>query len=408
MTFGQLGRAFTLLGGLIPVLLTGCSTQSAQGPTSFEIAHNSGRDTDFVLIDLSPAVLQQFAEFKRPSLLESFGNATPAPIRTLEKGDIVSVTIWDAGGGLFSPQGSVPAQSGTTLGTQQTNIPNQTVDPDGRITVPFAGQIRVAGKSVVEAQRAIMGALAQKALQPQVLVNLVTDQSNSVTVIGDVKTPNRLPLDINGTRILDAIARAGGSVAPAFNEIVQLTRRGVAKRVRLSWIHDNPVENIYLQPDDTVYVLHDPEAVAVLGAATKNMRLEFDTEKMTLADAVGLAEGLRDNQAEPSGVFIFRMEPSELVHGMKADAAAANGGMVPVVFRTDLRAPQDFFLAQTFQMRDKDIVYVANAETTQFDKLIVKLLHIAAIANLVAHDSSIGVNANLDGVALPRLDGGRS
>jgi polysaccharide export outer membrane protein len=392
MTLGQLGRAFVLLGGLTPILLTGCSTQSAQGPTSFEIAHNSGRDTDFTLIDLSPAVLQQFAEFKRPSLLESFGNAAPAPIRTLEKGDIVSVTIWDAGGGLFSAQGSVPAQSGTTLGTQQTNIPNQTVDPDGRITIPFAGQIRVAGKSVVEAQRAIMGALAQKALQPQALVNLVTDQ-NSATVIGDVKTPNRLSLDINGTRILDAIARAGGGVAPAFNEIVQLTRHGVAKRVRLSWIHDNPVENIYLQPDDTVYVLHDPEVVAVLGATTNNMRLQFDTEKMTLADAVGLAGGLRDIQAEPSGVFIFRMEPSELVHGMKADAAT-NGGMVPVIFRADLRAPQDFFLAQTFQMRDKDIVYVANAETTQLDKLIVKLLHMAAIANLVAHDSSIGVSAN--------------
>jgi polysaccharide biosynthesis/export protein len=392
MTFGQLGRAFGLLGGLTPVLLAGCSTQSAQGPTSFEIAHNSGRDTDFVLVDLSPAVLQQFADFKRPSLLESFGNASPAPTTTLEKGDVVSVTIWDAGGGLFSPQGPVP-QQGTTLGTQQTNIPNQVVDPDGRITLPFAGQIRVAGKSAVEAQRAITGALAQKALQPQALVNIVSDQNNLITVIGDVKTPNRLPLDINGTRILDAIARTGGTIAPAFNEIIQLTRHGVAKRVRLSWIHNNPVENIYLQPDDTVYVLHDPEVVAVLGATTSNMRLQFDTEKMTLADAVGLAGGLRDTQAEPSGVFIFRMEPSELVRGMKA-GAATNGGMVPVIFRTDLRAPQDFFLAQTFQMRDKDIVYVANAETTQLDKLFVKLLHIAAVANLVAHDSSIGVNAN--------------
>jgi polysaccharide export outer membrane protein len=78
---------------------------------------------------------------------------------------------------------------------------------------------------------------------------------------------------------------------------------------------------------------------------------------------------------------------------MKADAAT-NGGMVPVIFRADLRAPQDFFLAQTFQMRDKDIVYVANAETTQLDKLFVKLLHVASIANLAAHDSSIGVNAN--------------
>jgi polysaccharide export outer membrane protein len=82
------------------------------------------------------------------------------------------------------------------------------------------------------------------------------------------------------------------------------------------------------------------------------------------------------------------MEPSELVHGMKADAVT-NGGMVPVVFRADLRAPQDYFLAQAFQMRDKDIVYVANAETTQFDKLIIKLLHMAEIANIAARDNNI-------------------
>jgi len=390
MTFSHLGRACALFCGLIPILLAGCSTQSAQGPTSFEIAHNSGRDTDFVLVDLSPAVLQQFAEFKRSSLLESFGNAGPAPIRTLERGDVVSVTIWDAGGGLFSPQGPVPPQNGTALGTLQTNVPNQTVDPDGRITVPFAGQIKVAGKSVVETQRAVVAALTHQALQPQALVNIVADQSNLFTVIGDVKNPNRLPLDINGTRILDAVARAGGTTAPAFNEVVQLTRHGVAKRVRLSWIHDNPVEDIYLQPDDTVYVLHDPEAVAVLGAATNNMRLQFDTEKMTLADAVGLAGGLRDSQAEPSGVFVFRMEPSELVRGMKEGAAAAaSGGMVPVIFRADLRAPQAYFLAQSFQMRDKDIVYVANAESTQIDKLLIKLLHAAEIANIVARQSSV-------------------
>jgi polysaccharide biosynthesis/export protein len=389
MTLGQLGRACALLSGFAPLLLTGCSTQSAQGPTSFEIAHNSGRDSDFALVDLTPAVLEQFAQFKRPSLLESFGNATPAPIRTLERSDVVSVTIWDAGGGLFSPQGSVPAQTGATLGTQQTNVPNQTVDPDGRITIPFAGQIKVAGKSVVEAQRAIVAALTHQALQPQALVSIVTDQANTFTVMGDVKNPNRLPLDINGTRVLDAIARAGGASAPAFNEVVQLTRHGVAKRVRLSWIHDNPVEDIYLQPDDTVYVLHDPEVVAVLGATTNNMRLQFDTEKMTLADAVGLAGGLRDNQAEPSGVFVFRMEPSELVRGMKQDAPAANGGMVPVIFRADLRAPQAYFMAQSFQIRDRDIVYVANAETTQLDKLLIKMLHAAEIANIVARSNAV-------------------
>jgi len=397
MTPCQIGRACALLSGLVPFLLSGCSTQSAQGPTSFEINHNSGRDTDFVLVDLTPAIVEQFAQFKPPSLVESFGNVAPAPVRRLEKGDIVSVTIWDAGGGLFSSQGAVPQQTGAVVGTQQTTVPNQTVDPEGRITVPFAGEIKVAGKSATQAQQAIVAALTQKALQPQALVTIVADQSNLVTVVGDLKQPNRLPLDINGMRILDAIARGGGTNAPAFNEVVQLTRHGVAKRVRLSYVHANPAENIYLQPDDTLYVVHDPAVVAVLGAATNNMRLQFDTENMTLADAVGMAGGLRDQQAEPSGVFVFRMEPSALVKGMKPDAKVA-GGMVPVIFQADMRAPQAFFLAQSFQMRDKDIVYVANAETTQLDKLFVKLLHVATIANVAARIGSSNNNGVSVGV----------
>jgi polysaccharide export outer membrane protein len=392
-----MGRARGLLSGSIFLFLAACSTQSAQGPTSFEIAHNSGKDTDFVLVDLSPAVVRQVAEFKQPSLVESFGNALPAPIRKLEKGDVVAITIWDAGGGLFSAQGASTTPGATTLGTQQTAIPNQIVDPDGRITVPFAGQIKAAGRSAVEVQHAIMGALAHQALQPQALVTIVAEQSSLVTVIGDVKAPNRLPLDINGTRVLDAIARAGGAAAPAFDEVVQLTRHGVGKRVRLSTILNDPAENIYLRPDDTLYLLHDPEVVAVLGATTNNTRLVFDTEKMTLADAVGLAGGLRDSQAEPSGVFIFRMAPSEIVRGMKGAAAAPNEGLVPVIFRADLRAPQDYFLAQSFQLRDKDIVYVANAESTQLDKLIVKLLHAAEIANIVVRAGNSNSNVSVAG-----------
>jgi polysaccharide export outer membrane protein len=385
-----LGRACALLSGFVPFLLSGCSTQSAQGPTSFEINHNSGRDSDFVLVDLTPDVLQQFAQFKQPSLVESFGNVTPAPIRNVEKGDMVAVTIWDAGGGLFSPQGSAPSANGApVIGTQETMVPNQIVDPDGMITVPFAGQIKVAGRSTVAAQRAIVGALANKALQPQALVTIIADQSNLVTILGDVKTPNRIPLDINGMRILDAIARVGGTSAPAYNEVVQLTRHGVAKRLRLSYVHSNPAENIYLQPDDILYVLHDPEAVAVLGAAQNNMRLQFDSENLTLADAVGMAGGLRDLQAEPSGVFVFRMEPVELVRGLKKDVPPAADGMVPVIFQADMRAPQGFFMARSFQMHDKDIVYVANAETTQLDKLLVKMLHAALIANIAARDNTL-------------------
>jgi polysaccharide biosynthesis/export protein len=389
MVLKNFGRARGLLSGLVLVILVGCSAMPVQGPTVREITESSQVGKNFVLVDLSPGVLSQLDHAGQPSLVQSFGNAAPAPIVKIESGDIVAVTIWDAGGGLFSPQGAA------MVGTQQTTIPNQIVDPDGRITVPFAGQIQVAGKSTIEAQRAIVRALSRQALQPQALVSMVEDRRNLITIVGDVKTPIRMTLEVNGTHLLDALARAGGTTAPAFDTVVQLTRRGVAKRVRLSWLLANPAENIYLQPDDVVYVVRDPETVAVLGATKENLHVSFQKEQMTLSDIVAQSGGLLDIQAEPTGVFVFRMEPGELVHRLKPGAASnsAPGAAVPVIFRANLREPQGYFLAQSFEIKDKDIVYVADAEFVQVNKLLVTILRSAEIAGIFFRGGGVTVSS---------------
>jgi polysaccharide export outer membrane protein len=50
---------------------------------------------------------------------------------------------------------------------------------------------------------------------------------------------------------------------------------------------------------------------------------------------------------------------------------------VPVIYRLDFNKPESFFLSQSFQMRDKDVIYVANhpaAELSKFLTLIVSPL----------------------------------
>jgi len=360
--------------------IAGCTEMPVQGPTVPEITDNPGSGTDYVIVNLSPTVLSQLAAVKAASLMDVFGDTRPSPVRNLEKGDIVAVTVWDAGGGLFSPQGSA------TVGTQQTTIPNQTVDPDGDISVPYAGRLHVAGKSIIATQNAIINALAHKTVQPQALVSIVSDQSNLFTVIGDVKAPGRLSLDINGTRLLDAIARAGGATNPAYDTDVELLRAGVSKRVRLASILAHPSDNIYLRPDDTLYVVRNPETIAVLGATKFNARIDFDTEQMSLAEAVGKAGGLLDIQAEATGVFVFRVEPSSVARSL-AEGPAGGGPLpetMPVIFRADLREPQAYFLAQSFKMQDKDVVYVANSESVQLDKTLRIILHAAEIVGVGA------------------------
>jgi len=384
MASKQFTPARALFGGFLMLLLAGCGAMPAPGPSTRDVKNDAGPESGYAVVDVTPAVLPQLDAVKRPSLVETFGEKAPLPTPAIAPGDVLSVAIWDAGGGLFSPQGAA------TTGTETTVLPTQTVDIKGNISVPFAGQIHVAGKSTVQAQNAIMEALAHQAIRPQALVTVINAMGSQVTVIGDVKTPGRVTLNISGTRALDAIALAGGNTAPAFDTLLQLTRKGKTTRVRLSWIIAHPEEDIYVQPNDVLYVLRDPRMVTILGALKTNTRLQFDTERLTLAEALGQGGGMVDDQSEPAGVFVFRVEPTSLINALASGPKPAGGGeMMPVVFHVDLRQPQNFFMAQSFQLQDKDIVYVANAESVQVDKILKLMAHAAVTAGVIANKNGI-------------------
>ena len=55
-----------------------------------------------------------------------------------------------------------------------------------------------------------MNALAHKAIEPQAVVTITHNLSNTVTVDGAVSRSDRIPLTTKGDRILDVIAAAGG------------------------------------------------------------------------------------------------------------------------------------------------------------------------------------------------------
>ncbi len=79
----------------------------------------------------------------------------PLPRITLGIGDVVSITIFEAEpGGLF-----IPTEPGARPGNFVT-LPNQVVDTNGNITVPYAGTIRAVGRTPAEVQEAVNEALS--------------------------------------------------------------------------------------------------------------------------------------------------------------------------------------------------------------------------------------------------------
>ena len=184
----------------------------------------------------------------------------------------------------------------------------------------------------------------------------------------------RAPLSVNGDRMLDLIALAGGGKAPVYDTFIRLSREGVTATIPMETLVSDPAENIYAWPGDVLTLVRIPQTFSVFGATGQNADVNFNSEKVTLAEALAKAGGLLDLRADPAGVFLFRFEPPQVVTALNAPSLPTGpGGSSPVVYRLDLSDANAYFFAQRFPVEDKDIIYVANARLNELQKFFTLL-----------------------------------
>lgn len=284
-------------------------------------------------------------------------------------GDLVIVTIFEAGsGGLFtSPQAAGNSGGGGNF----INLPAQAVGVDGTISVPYAGNIRVAGRRLDEVQREIEGKLRDRAIEPQVVVTVNEERASMVTVLGSVAQGGRFPVRNTQTRILDAIARAGGASgenAQAHEVILQ--RGGHTSRVSLRRLVLDPSANTAVLPGDTIFVQPINRAINVFGATGESNRVSIDLDNMTLTDALGRSKGFSDTRADVSSVFVLRMENRKAIPANTDGLAHFTSATVPTVYQIRYDQPGGIFVGNHFKVRNGDVVYVSNASGVQARKLL--------------------------------------
>jgi polysaccharide biosynthesis/export protein len=74
---------------------------------------------------------------------------------------------------------------------------------------------------------------------------------------------------------------------------------------------------------------------------------------------------------DPQGVFLFRFEPVDLVRKLAPGQEKVYGqGVVPVVYRLNFRDAGSYFLARRFEIRDKDLVYIASHPVNELTKFL--------------------------------------
>lgn len=320
------------------------------------------------IIDLTDTAVQRAASLQRhSSLLGQLGDAAPYGT-IIGRGDTLEVSIWEAPPAVL--YGSTSG-IGNGMVTRAPGIPEQVVDSTGQISVPFVGKVNAAGRSPTQIAAEIEARLQGKAHQPQVVVRRTENSTANVTVVGDVANSRRMPLTPKGERLLDALASAGGTRQPVGKVMVQVTRGAQVVSVPLETVIRDPRQNIRLAADDVVTLLFQPYSFTALGAIGNNAEIPFEGTGLTLAQALGRIGGLQDQRSDPKGVFIFRMEYAEAVDGNgTVSNPRTDVPLVPVVYRVDMKDPAALFLAQRFEIRNRDVLYVSNSPTTDFQKFL--------------------------------------
>ncbi len=357
-----------LVSLLLAAATSGCTALPSSGPSRVEIEMTQPTDDQrYLLVDVDDRTLSLLAQERPATFGGRFGDYRPPTRYVVGVGDVISVTIWEAAaGGLFS--GPVIDRLGT--GSRSAAIPEQQVAQDGSITVPYAGRIPVAGRTTAQIEAAVVEKLSGKAIEPQVVVVVTRSVSNAATVLGEATSGAIVPLSPRGDRVLDVIAAAGGIKIPAHEVFVRLSRSGNTVTVPMQALLNDPKEDVYVRPLDKIVLIRDPQTYTVFGAAGNPTIVPFDAVGITLEEGVARVGGLLDSRADPSGVYLMRIEPVRFANRLRPDAQPLeSNGYVRVIYRWNMRDPNFVFLARGFNIRNKDAIYVANAPLADLQKV---------------------------------------
>lgn len=359
-----------LVLSLLAALLSGCAAMPNSGAGRSQVlkAESSMNLEGVVVVTVNDKLARKLSAGKSCTpFAEVFGSFAP-PRYIIGPGDVIQVSVWETPPNILFGGIALDSKTGA-LTTRAESLPAQMVMDDGKITMPFAGQIKVAGRSVREIEKDIVARLQGKANNPQVVVRVTGNPTSQVSIIGDVAKSANMPLTPKGERLLDALAAVGGVTQPVTKVSLQLSRTGVTASMPLDSIIRDPKQNIPLLPGDVLTALFQPWTFSVLGATGKNEEIPFEARGISLAQALARSGGLNDARADPSGIFVFRFEEAKLLNADVPVPHAANG-TIPVVYQVDFDDPTSFFATQNFPMQDKDVIYVANASAAELEKFL--------------------------------------
>lgn len=306
------------------------------------------------------------------------------------KKDILSITVWD------HPELTIPSEDAASAG--------HVVDNDGRFYFPYAGKIYASGKTTAEVRDTLEQKLKSFITNPQVSVRVAIFRSQKAYVSGAVPKPTTLSINDVPTTVRDAISRSGGVIPNQFTGHASLARGNQKILIDLNRMlkHNDNRQNFLLKNGDRLHIIEKDQLteeirkersiarlkkqlerelkseqakVFVMGEINKPGSVRYQVEDgMTLAEAINDSGSFREETVNPKGIFVVRQESKD--------------DTMPTVYQLPLASVHSMLLAEQFNIRPRDIVYVTATPSIRWNRMLSLLIPSLTLVNTISNLSN--------------------
>jgi len=363
---------------LLTLLRDPASPKPPAAPTSAQAAPAAQTTTPAAVDAPPPGAITPITPALVQQQLANRDDQVPADVKalfgqpqpyTIGAGDVLNIVVWDHPELAITPAGATTtaAQGGDT--TTQSVVGNgYNVSPKGLIQFPHIGAVKLAGLTEYEARDLITQKLAKTIKDPQVTVRIQSYRSGRVYLDGEVRNPGLQALNDIPMTLPEAIGRAGGFGPQADRAAIELARQGKITRINLAQLTTKGINpnDILLQHGDMVRVLGREEAkVFVLGEVLRPSTQTLRNGRLTLNEALADSGGVNPVSADPRQIYVIRaQQPTQ-----------------PEIFHLDAKSPVAYALAEGFELKARDVIYVDPVPLVRWNRVISLILPSAQAVN---------------------------
>jgi polysaccharide biosynthesis/export protein len=288
----------------------------------------------------------------------------PAPYQ-IGPGDVLAINVWD------HPELNLPTASVQTVGIDYTGSASvssgYTVDANGMLQFAYAGGVHVGGLTEMQARDVLTARLGAYVKSPQITLRVQSYRSRRVYMDGEVRTPGVQIFNDVPMTLPEAINRAGGYTPVGDRASIAVVRGGKSIMVNIQDLVAKGINpnRVMLQNGDMVRVMaREDSKVFVLGEVTRPTTLFIRNGELTLNEALGDAGGVNQSTGDGKQLYVVRNIASDKHE----------------IFHLDASNPASYAMAENFQLKAKDVVFVDTAAVVRWGRVINNIVPSAQAA----------------------------